>query len=41
MYNSTNFIKLIPGQHRKAFGLSATPIAYKPLVLIPHFIAID
>ena len=32
--------KLTLSQHGKAFGLSATPIAYLPLVLIPYFIAI-
>ena len=38
---STSFLRLTLSQYRKAFGLSATPVAYYPLVSIPHFVAID
>ena len=42
IYNSTNFLRLTLSQYDgKAFGLSATPVAYWSLVLILHFIAID
>ena len=41
IYNSTNFLGLTLSQYGKAFGLSATPVAYCCLVLIPHYIAID
>ena len=41
IYNSASFLRLALGQYGKAFGLSTTPVAYKPLLLIPQLIAID
>ena len=41
IYSSTNLHRLTLSQYGKAFGLSATPVAYYPLVSIPHFMAID
>ena len=38
MCNSTNFLRLTLSQYGKAFGLSATPVAYYLLVLIPQFL---
>ena len=38
MCNSTNFLRLTLSQYGKAFGLSATPVAYYPLVLIPYIL---
>ena len=38
MCNSTNYLRLTLSQCGKEdFGLSATPISFKPLVLIPCF----
>ena len=42
MDKSTNFLRLTISQYVEAFGLSATPVAYEPPVLvIPHYLAID
>ena len=38
---STSFLRLTLTQYDKAFGLSATPVAYYPVVSIPHVMAID
>ena len=38
IYNSTSFLRSNLSQYRKAFSLSATPVAYESLDLIPHFI---
>ena len=38
MCNSTNFLRLTLSQYGKALSLSATPVAYKPLMLIPRFL---
>ena len=34
-------LRLTPRQYGKTFGLSATHVAYYPLVSIPYYIAID
>ena len=39
IYNSAGFPRLTLNQYAKAFGLSATSVAYQSLVLISHFIA--
>ena len=38
MYNSTNFLRLTISQYGKAFALSATPVAYRPMVLMLRFL---
>ena len=40
IYNSASFLSIALGQYGKAFDLSATLVACKPLVLIPHLIAV-
>ena len=37
MYNSTNFLRLTLSKYGKTFVLSAAPVAYWPLALIPTF----
>ena len=38
MCNSTTFLRLTLCQYGKAFSLSATPVAYEPLLFIPRFL---